>query len=274
MFSLPHNLLLIGLLVTTTLLRGSMDRCFLNNPDTECYTGTWISLNTTNIDGRTMRAREFSLTEISRIDGREALVTKRSFILGPHGDYLVYEETVRGEFYFLENRALFRAGDELWRLHLNRRGDNSLGRFSVFELAVEIDEGSRRSGHLFFEDHYYRVDTPDSSVLEGSWVFQGDRTTGRTALSQYSTIVFGEGSLFNLDDVFWLDADKSSRELIRDLKGEGSWKVGNGQVRLVFDQARPYRMEGNALDLHFLGFNGNQMRLLDERGFLWKLQKQ
>lgn len=221
-----------------------------------------------------MRAREFSLTEISRIEGGRATVTKRSFILGPRGNYLVYEESVRGEFLFMRDRALFRAGDAFWRLQLTRRGDNTEGRFSVFEMAVEIDEGSARGGHSFFEDQYYRVATPDSSVLEGSWVFQADRTTGDTALSQYSTIVFGEESFFDLDDVVWLDADKKNRELVRDLKGNGSWNLADGQVELVFDQARPFSMEGEALALHFLGFNGNQMRLLDERGYLWKLQKE
>lgn len=241
--------------------------------DRECYTGTWVSLNRANIDGASMRAREFSLTRIEPVADGKTLVTKQSYVLGGNGDYLVYEDTMTGTLHYMGDRAILQSGDIVWRLKLERKGQNGSGSFSYYVLSVDMDEGSVVKANRFFEDDYYRVNPPDTSVLKGNWEFSEDRSNGPASYTQYSTIHFNEGSTFDLDDSFWRDLQEGNRKFLRDLKGEGFWTLSGGRVILEFEKARPYTMEGKALALHFLGFNGNQMRLIDERGFLWKLQK-
>lgn len=242
--------------------------------DATCYEGTWIGLNQANIDSASMRVREFSLTRLESLAEGNARLKKQSFILGDNGDYLVYEKEVEGELRIVDNRALFLVGNEIWKMNLERRGQNEEDSFSYLRLEVELDEGSTGPRETFFEDQYYRVETPDSRFLKGTWAFSRDRSHGSRSYSQYSNIQFREYSDFYLDDISWIIFQEGHRELVRDLKGKGSWSLEHGQIVLNFEKATPFTMEGEALALHFLGFNGNQMRMIDERGYLWKLQKQ
>lgn len=248
--------------------------CPRSPADASCYQGTWISLNHANIEAASMRAREFSLTRVETQNSGKTRIQKQSFILAGNGDYLVYERELSGELRIVDDRALFLSGDEIWKLRMERRGENEEGSFSFLLMDVEIDEGSARSQDTFFEDQYYRVETPSSKVLEGTWTFSGDRSHGSKSYSQYTNIQFRDESDFLLDDISWIIFQEGQRELVRDLKGKGSWSLEHGQIVLNFEKASPFSMEGEALALHFLGFNGNQMRMIDNRGYLWKLQKQ
>lgn len=220
-----------------------------------------------------MRAREFSLTEISLLPDDRAHILKRSFILAGNGDYLVFEDRLEGEISIDGYRAVLTSGQESWRLNLERRGQNRDGTFSYFILEVEEERQLTTARKAFFKDSYYRIQTPDSAVLEGAWSFSSAQNSGHRNLHQSSRLTILNQSSFLLDDSFRVLFREGNREQLRALQGEGSWNLEDGQLILSFDRANPDSMQGEILALYFLGFNGNQMRLIDQRGFLWKLQK-
>lgn len=240
----------------------------------ESLKGSWVSLNQAAIDRDSMRARDFAITRFSPDPEGGIQIEKQSFILAGNGEYLIFSDYLEGKLSHAHGIDYLDAGDARWTIQMERRGINADGSFSIIQLELMPVTQSRTQRPVFLRETFFRVPAPNSHLLEGDWLL--------AAAAEDSS---GEGKalLTILEESVFVASGLGARKISsgnttvpsRNAPERGFWDLTGDQLLLTF-QEPPVQPDkaSTVLTLHFLGFNGQQMRLLDQRGYIWKLQRQ